>query len=66
VASRRIGRRAALTSAASASRRTLTTLGLAQTDREQCVTRFCYLLTYPRLLIYEQVSIWRWLNDPAP
>jgi hypothetical protein len=37
---------------------TLTTLGLAQCDRDQFRLRLCYLLTYPLLLIYEQAPIW--------
>src|SRR5262249_36111429 len=37
---------------------TLTTLGLAQSDRDSRIVRFCYLITFPLLLIYEQAPIW--------
>lgn len=44
---------------------TLTTLGLAQCDEDARKTRFCYLLTYPLLLIYEQAPIWKVVNEWA-
>lgn len=42
---------------------TLTTLGLAQCEREQKWYRIGYLLTYPLLIIYEKAPIWQTLND---
>lgn len=41
---------------------TLTTLGLAQCDRDEYRLRLCYLFTYPLLLIYEQAPIWEMLG----
>jgi hypothetical protein len=44
---------------------TLTTLGLAQCDRDARRTRFCYLMTYPLLLIYDLAPIWSSINGIA-